>query len=175
MKIKDAKKPCKMWARAPWVGRAPGARSGSPRRSGLVPSPSLIARAPRGLRVEGPVRPGLGAPSLHIPSYLPDLRLPPPDPFLPLPSRNLDRQNKGGIFDPSCQCPVPASSAVGLKMSDHACQIAQGHSPTFLLISGLSACVLEILLGSVVLSLLLQLELLNAQACKLPVAYFCVE
>lgn len=37
---------------------------------------------------------GFVAPSLPIRLYLPDLRLPPPDPFLPLSPRNLDGRNK---------------------------------------------------------------------------------
>lgn len=48
------------------------------------------------------------------------------------------------------------------------------HHP-FLLVAGLSACVLEIPVGSWELSLLLQLELLHAAAAYLPVAYFCLK
>lgn len=45
MKIKDAKKPCKMGAWARWVGRAPGARPEAPGPSGLVLSPRPVPRA----------------------------------------------------------------------------------------------------------------------------------
>lgn len=65
MKIKDAKKPCKMGTWALWVGRAPWPRPEAPWQSGLVPNPSLIAGALHGLRVEGPFQPGVHeAPSL---------------------------------------------------------------------------------------------------------------
>ena len=53
-----------------------------------------------------------------------------------------------------------------------AVKLRWGSRHPLLLIAGLSACVLEIPVGSWELSLLLQLELLNTCACYLSVASF---
>lgn len=88
MKIKDAKKPCKLgvWARGLGEHLAPGLEA--PWRSGLVRSRSLLAGAERGMGAEGPFRPRIGG-SLPISLHERDERLPPPGPFLPLPPRDL--------------------------------------------------------------------------------------
>lgn len=80
MKIKDAKKPCKMGTWAPWAGRAPWPRPEAPWQGGLVPNPSLVAGALQGWRVEGPFQPGVRG-ALPTPLYLCDQRLQPPGPF----------------------------------------------------------------------------------------------
>lgn len=129
------------------------------------------ARAPQGLGRRDHCSAGWRL-APHPPT-LAGRRLPPPGPLLPLPPPDVGGAGGNFCLEPPVPFPLPASSAVMLKMGSHSCQIARwGSDPPFLLISGLSACVLEIPAGSWELSLLLELEVLNACACNLLVTLF---